>query len=441
MQIPSHKDYQEFAWEVHASFEVPAAWNWEKKMKNHYTPPPAHFSVMKHYFLLSMKEEFATQDIHLAQSQNTIAYMRVLQYWAELVQSPVPSQPCSLVESMWELKQVMEPLISFGEEEVFVTIAPSNWMEVAPPQSLETTLQPPLETQKSPWLSTQAHLRGPITMTQSEGQHTVTVKQTPATKEALGTTSCQLLTDSQLPCQPPEFTKIVQILTKEEPMQSSPTPVIISVPAPRTAEPCEVMGMAVTVTRVSRCQITGEMMIQVYWEGIVDLGLNPAWSGIIKHTGKCLFLFISCGCIQGSLWYLKLVFLSCLCTSQVAQHPVFIKPGTIEARTITIQRWTTLWGQDATSVCPPKLKSSNVPMIYIQKKFCQSQMYLLKGSHICSICFLYVNNLLDIVDTYFNLFTNVHLCTDHMHSYLSANTSSPLWRAVMLFPFFSHLCQ
>ena len=63
-------------------------------------------------------------------------------------------------------------------------------------------------------------------------------------------------------------------------------------------------------------------------------------------------------------------------------------------------------------------------------------MYLLKGSHICSICLLYVNNLLDIVDAYFKLYTNVHLCTDHMHSYLSANTSSPLWRAVMLFPFF-----
>ena len=232
----------------------------------------------------------------------------------------------------------MELLISFGKEKVFVTIAPSNWMKVAPPQSLETTPQPPLETQKSSKCSTQAHLRGPTTMTQSEGQHTVTVKQTPATKETLATTSCQLLTDSQLPCPPPGFTKIVQTLTKEEPLQSIPTPVIISVPAPRTAEPCEVMGMAVAVTRVSRCQITGEMMIQVYSEGIVDLGLDPAWSGIIKHTGKCLFLFISYGCIQGSLGYLKLVFLSCLCTSQVAHHPVFIKPGIREARTITVQR-------------------------------------------------------------------------------------------------------
>ena len=213
MQIPSHKDYQEFAWEVHASFEVPAACNWAKKVKNHYTPPPAHFSVMKHCFLLPMKEEFATQDIHLAQSQNTIAYMRALQYWAELVHPPVPSQPCSLLENICKnFQQVMELLSSFGEEEVFVTIAPSNWMEVAPPQSLETTPQPPLETQKSPKPSTQAHLRGPITMTQSEGQHTFIVKQTAATKEALATTSCQFLTDSRLPCLPPGFTKIVQTL-------------------------------------------------------------------------------------------------------------------------------------------------------------------------------------------------------------------------------------
>ena len=98
MQIPSHEDYQEFAWEVHASFETPAACNWTKKVKNQYTLPPAHFSIMKHCFLLPMKEEFATQDIHLAQSQNTIAYMRALQYWAELVHPPVPSQPCSVVE-------------------------------------------------------------------------------------------------------------------------------------------------------------------------------------------------------------------------------------------------------------------------------------------------------------------------------------------------------
>ena len=206
-----------------------------------------------------------------------------------------------------------------------MTTVLSNWTEGTPPWLIETMPQPPLETQKccthstrthlrgsmtmtqsegrptavakqapatmevlmitrcqplsdsQPLYSTRAHLRGSMTMTQSEGRPTAVAKQAPTTMEALMTTPCQHLSDSQSLCPPPGFTEIAQMQRKEDPMESSPTPVITSILTQETIDPYEVVGMAVTATRLLRHQTTGQMMvhIQVCSEGIVGLGLDP----------------------------------------------------------------------------------------------------------------------------------------------------------------------
>ena len=97
--------------------------------------------------------------------------------------SPVPGQPCHLADSMQELQQVMELLVSLGEEEVFTTTVPSNWTEVTSPQLTETMTQPPQESQKCCIHKTRAHLRGSMTMNQSEDRPANTATQATAAME------------------------------------------------------------------------------------------------------------------------------------------------------------------------------------------------------------------------------------------------------------------
>ena len=83
--IPGHADHKEFAQRVYASFEVPKACNWAKKVENYHPQAPAHPSIRKHHFLPPKDARFGAQDIHLHRLQHTIVYIRALQYWAEEV--------------------------------------------------------------------------------------------------------------------------------------------------------------------------------------------------------------------------------------------------------------------------------------------------------------------------------------------------------------------
>ena len=282
MQVQGQMDNQEFAWKVCASLKVPAACNQVKKVKNHCTPPPVHHSIGKHCFLLLRDAMFIYHDICLSQVQHTITYAMALQCWAEWVHPPVPNQPCHLAESLQELWQVMKPLVSFGEEEVFAIMVPSNWMEVIPPWSMETMLQSPQESQKCHTCSTRAHPRGSMTATWSEDRPAATATQATEATEALAippweSRPCHPLSDSQPLCSPPGFLGIAQTLGTEEPMESSPPPVITSILTQETIDPYEVMGMVVMAARLLRNQATGEMLVdvQVCFEGIVGLRLDP----------------------------------------------------------------------------------------------------------------------------------------------------------------------
>ena len=97
----------------------------------------AHPSIRKYHFLWPADMRFGSRDYWLTQSHYTIAYTRVLQYWAEKAQPPIPGQPRCLAKSLMELQWAMEPLVSLMEVGVFVAMAPSNWMEVSMPQPMQ----------------------------------------------------------------------------------------------------------------------------------------------------------------------------------------------------------------------------------------------------------------------------------------------------------------
>ena len=67
------------------------------------------------------------------------------------------------------------------------------------------------------------------------------------------------------------------MLRMEEPMESSPPPVITGISTQETTDPYKVLGMAVIVAKLLRNQATGEMLedVQVCSEGIMGLGLDP----------------------------------------------------------------------------------------------------------------------------------------------------------------------
>ena len=166
-QIPGHVDHQGFAQKVCTSFEVCKAYSWVKKVENYHMQPLTHHSISKYCFLLPKDARYGTQNIHISQLQHTVAYARPLQYWTEEVYPPVPGQPHHLVRSVQELWQAMELLISFKEEEVFMTMVSSNWTEVTSPWLTETS---PQESWKSHTQSSRACPRGAMSATDSEGQ-------------------------------------------------------------------------------------------------------------------------------------------------------------------------------------------------------------------------------------------------------------------------------
>ena len=76
--------------------------------------------------MLSPDPRFGSQDFQPAQPCRTLTYARALQCWVERAHLPITSEPHHLEESMVELHQVVELLVSFMDEEVFVATVPYN---------------------------------------------------------------------------------------------------------------------------------------------------------------------------------------------------------------------------------------------------------------------------------------------------------------------------
>ena len=88
--------------------------------------------------------KFGSHDNWLKQPKKTLAYVKVLQHWAEKAQPPMLYEPCQLVECVWELRESIEPLTIFTNTEVFGNVKPLNWVRITPARMTE-----PAEPMKS----------------------------------------------------------------------------------------------------------------------------------------------------------------------------------------------------------------------------------------------------------------------------------------------------
>ena len=118
--ISDVEDHQELTQKVRASFEVPMVRYQARGGKNDYSTLPAPKCIGKDWFLPRLDPRMGSQDYHLGQPRKTLAYAKALQYWAEKVKPLLPSKSCQLAESILELRQAMEPLITFQDSEVLV---------------------------------------------------------------------------------------------------------------------------------------------------------------------------------------------------------------------------------------------------------------------------------------------------------------------------------
>ena len=177
VEVPGQEDYQLFTRMVHTSFEVPKACSQAQGLNNHHMPPCSHPSIGKDRFLPPQTEQFHAQDYWLTQPQHMVTYARVLQHWAEKAQPPNPSEPHHLVGSVAELWWVMEPLVTFTDDEVFAAMAPSDWAEITLPQLAEPVSPGPhCQHTYSQSHSCQACPRGSLVATHSKSQPTITMK-------------------------------------------------------------------------------------------------------------------------------------------------------------------------------------------------------------------------------------------------------------------------
>ena len=89
-----------------------------------------------------------------------------------------PSEPHHLVESVLELRWVMELMVSFTDEEVLTATAPSNWVEVPVSRLAEPASADPHHSHShSHSHNTQAHPRGSLMAAHGRDQPAVTKKR------------------------------------------------------------------------------------------------------------------------------------------------------------------------------------------------------------------------------------------------------------------------
>ena len=88
-----------------------------------WLPPSAPMSLPEGFLLLP-NPKFPCRDIREEQLEKTVAYVQVLQFWAEKSNPPTTGQPHLLAGSILELREVMESYISFHDDAVLDGVAP-----------------------------------------------------------------------------------------------------------------------------------------------------------------------------------------------------------------------------------------------------------------------------------------------------------------------------
>ena len=115
-KVPNQMDIPQFARRVRASFQVPKVRCCANKKENGYSAPPAPHCIERDAFLPFNTMKFAGQDYCMEQPQKTLVYAKALQYWVEKAWLPMLSEPCQLAECVQELREAMEPLITFTDD-------------------------------------------------------------------------------------------------------------------------------------------------------------------------------------------------------------------------------------------------------------------------------------------------------------------------------------
>ena len=162
-------DIPQFVRRVRASFQIPKARCHAKKMENDYSVPPAPYCIERDTFLPFNTLKFSSQDYHMKQPQKALAYAKALQHWAEKAQPPMPGKPCQLVECVWELRDAMETLTMFMDDDVLSNDAPSPWVKIRSSRTSEPA-EPTHSQEHSHSQNQRAHTGGSFVAACSIGQ-------------------------------------------------------------------------------------------------------------------------------------------------------------------------------------------------------------------------------------------------------------------------------
>ena len=151
VEIPEVDDYWELAQKIWASFNLLQQMSKLHDMENYYLAPLTPPCLCQKDFLLPPNPKFPCWDIREGQLEKTVAYAQALQFLAEKSNLPTPGQLCLLVGSILELREMMEPYVSFFDDAVLDGVAPSEGFlkdqseETIPESAQPASTNPPLK--------------------------------------------------------------------------------------------------------------------------------------------------------------------------------------------------------------------------------------------------------------------------------------------------------
>ena len=98
--------------------------------ENDYALPPVPHCIVWDTFLPQTESNFTSQDYRLRQSKTTLVLTKSLQFWVEKALPTQTNRLCQLAACVRELREAMEPLTSFTDEDILVNDPPSLWKKI-----------------------------------------------------------------------------------------------------------------------------------------------------------------------------------------------------------------------------------------------------------------------------------------------------------------------
>ena len=136
-EVPNQMAIPQITRRVRASFQMPNVRCHTKKMENDYLAPAALHCIERNVFLPFNTMKFGSQDYHMKQPQKTLAYAKALQHWTKKAQPLMPGEPSQMAECVWELREAMEPLTMFMDDDVLGNDMPSPWVKITSSRTSE----------------------------------------------------------------------------------------------------------------------------------------------------------------------------------------------------------------------------------------------------------------------------------------------------------------